>query len=161
MRSFYDLMGVPPTGFDPDHRFTTSWLLTPYLLASFRLLFAVYCFVTIFIIWGFEGADHEAYLIGQDFSYFTSITYWGVAFYLLVAGIHTFVYAATGSSWLQRWPRILQALHSLFYTTIVTYPFLVTIVYWAILFEPPWFPHILDAWENVSWSVFVILDFAN
>ena len=30
------------------------------------------------------------------------------------------------------------------------YPFLVTIVYWVILYTPPWFPVAHDGWSNVS-----------
>jgi hypothetical protein len=50
---------------------------------------------------------------------------------------------------LEKWPRWLRALHSLFYTTIVTFPFLVTIVYWKILYNGSWFPITFDAWSNV------------
>lgn len=32
----------------------------------------------------------------------------------------------------------------------MTYPFLVTIVYWAILYEGPWFAVAYDAWKDVS-----------
>lgn len=34
---------------------------------------------------------------------------------------------------LQRWPRALQVLHALLYSTIITFPFIVTIVFWGIL----------------------------
>jgi hypothetical protein len=42
----------------------------------------------------------------------------------------------------------LQALHYLFWTTIVTYPFLVTIVYWGVLFSH--FETTFALWSNVS-----------
>jgi hypothetical protein len=87
---------------------------------------------------------------GQSFSYFTNLTYWGLAFYFLFASIHTFTYARHGTPTLNRWPRLLQVLHSFFYTTIVTFPFLVTIVYWAVLYPGSWFPYRYDAWTNVS-----------
>ncbi|KAI9869208.1 MAG: hypothetical protein M1830_005436, partial [Pleopsidium flavum] len=64
--------------------------------------------------------------------------------------IHTFSYARTGSPLLSSWPRPLQALHNLFYTTIVTFPFLVTVVYWAILYSGPWFSVPFNAWSNTS-----------
>ena len=97
--------------------------------------------------WCTHSACHRA---GDSFAYFTVLTYWGLAFYFLVAAIHTGVYAATGRPLLDRLPRPLQALHSLFYSTIVTFPFIVTIVFWAILYEDPWFPRPFDAWRNVS-----------
>ena len=31
----------------------------------------------------------------------------------------------------------------------MTYPFLVTIVYWGVLYKAPWFPVVEDAWSNV------------
>lgn len=87
---------------------------------------------------------------GQSFSYFTILTYWGLAFYFLFASIHTFSYARTGTPLLNRWPRALQTLHSFYYTTVTTYPFLVTIVYWAVLYTGPWFPKQFDAYSNIS-----------
>lgn len=142
-------MGVPPTGFDLEHRFFTSWLLSPTILASWRLLYAVYCAATIFVEWGWYGTHQEAGEIGRSFSYFTQLTYWGLLFYTLTASIHGFKYAKAGYSWLDRWPRLLQVLHSLYYTTIVTLPPLVTIVYWVILFSGTWYTVQFNAWSNV------------
>ncbi|KAK5052755.1 hypothetical protein LTR84_002621 [Exophiala bonariae] len=144
------LLGVPSTGFDPHHTFTTSWLLSPLLLALLRLLIFTYCLATILTDWIYDGVHLRAFLIGQSFSYFTNLTFWGILFYMLVAGVHTLLYAVRGRSWLDGWPRVLQALHSFYYTTIVTLPILVTIVYWAILFDGPWFPVIFDGWSNIS-----------
>lgn len=144
------LLDIPSTGFDPDHTFTTSWLLPPILLASLRLLVFLYCLATQLTHWIYDGVNDSANLIGREFSYFTVLTFWGILFYSLVAGTHTLVYALKGRSWLDRWPRPLQALHTFFYTTVVTFPFLVTIVYWAILYDGPWFPEEFNAWSNVS-----------
>lgn len=36
------------------------------------------------------------------------------------------------------------------YTTIVVFPFIVTIVYWAMLYDGTWFPVVFDGWSNVS-----------
>lgn len=44
----------------------------------------------------------------------------------------------------------MQALHSLYYTTVVTLPFLVTIVYWGVLYKGSWFKLEYDAWGNIS-----------
>jgi hypothetical protein len=89
-------------------------------------------------------------VVGESFSYFTILTYWGLAFYFLFASIHTFTYARHGTPALNRWPRLLQVLHSLFYTTIIVFPFLVTIVYWAYIYPGSWYPLRYDAWTNIS-----------
>ena len=77
------------------------------------------------------------------------MTYWGLAFYFFFSALHTWSYARTGSPLLSRWPRPLQALHGFFYTTVVTFPILVTVVFWAILYSGPWFPVTFNAWSNV------------
>ena len=73
-----------------------------------------------------------------------------MTFYFLFAALHTLSYARHGTPYLNRWPRPLQALHSFYYTTIVTFPFLVTIVYWKILYSGVWFDNEQDAWSNIS-----------
>ncbi|KAL4891223.1 hypothetical protein BDV59DRAFT_70853 [Aspergillus ambiguus] len=148
-RSFAHLLGVDPA-LDHLHPFETSWLLSPSLFAGLRGLITFYIFLTIFFIWGWDGTHGERARIGQTFSYFTWLTYWGLAFYYLFATIHTTCYAYTGRSvLLDRWPRALRALHSIFYTTVTTFPFLVTIVYWGILYSS-WFQQTFSAWSNIS-----------
>jgi hypothetical protein len=41
-------------------------------------------------------------------------------------------------------------MHSLFYSTVITYPFLVTVIYWGVLYKGPWFPEQFNAWSNIS-----------
>ncbi|KAJ5115242.1 hypothetical protein NUU61_001001 [Penicillium alfredii] len=144
------LFGVDPAH-DGRHLFETSWLLPPTILAGLRALIAVYIFTTIIIIWAWDGTDGDRSAIGQSFSYFTWLTYWGLGFYFLVAAIHTAWYTRTGRSGLfSRWPRVCRVLHSLLYTTVTTFPFLVTIVFWALLFKPPWYSEVLNGWSNIS-----------
>lgn len=150
MATFYKLMGVASDGFDPEQRFVTSWLLPPSLLAAYRLLFALFDWATIITIFIWDGIN-DPDEIARDFSYFTALTWWGLTTYLTISGLHTLVYSSKGYSWLHRsWPRPLQVLHSLFYTTIVVFPFIVTIVYWAILYDGPWFSVKMSAFANVS-----------
>jgi hypothetical protein len=85
-----------------------------------------------------------------SFSFFTTLTYWGLGFYFLAAAIHTFTYARSGVALLDRFPRPLQALHAAFYTTVTVYPFVVTIVYWGVLFSGEWFTEVFSGWSNVS-----------
>lgn len=149
MTALLRLVGVSRP-FDPANRYTTSWLLPPILLAVLRLSLSLWAFTTIVVIFGWNGSHGGAQSSRRSFSYFTDITYWGLAFYFLFAGLHSFSYARTGKSWLRSWPRPLQAAHAIFYTTVVTFPFLVTIVYWGILYSGPWFPQVFNAWSNVS-----------
>ncbi|GLI74598.1 hypothetical protein PoHVEF18_002842 [Penicillium ochrochloron] len=103
--SFATLFGADPT-YDTLHRFETSWLLPPTILAALRGLIALYIFTTIFFIWGWDGTHNNTAAIGQSFSYFTWLTYWGLGFYHLFAAIHTACYARTGRSVLfEKWPR--------------------------------------------------------
>jgi len=139
----YPLLGVEYP-FDPTHRYFTSWLLPPWFLFFTRALITVYSFTTIFIVFGLRPTQ-----IGVTFSYFTYLTFWGVAFYFLFSSFHTFCYARGGSVPLSRWWRWLQAAHSIYYTSICMLPWLVTIVYWGILFQGN-FPLIYDAWDNIS-----------
>jgi len=64
--------------------------------------------------------------------------------------VHTFTYARSGIPLLAKLPRPLQALHSLFYTTVTVFPFIVTIVYWAQLYDGHWYTEVFRGWSNVS-----------
>ncbi|KAL5113322.1 hypothetical protein ACEQ8H_008817 [Pleosporales sp. CAS-2024a] len=143
-------LAAPYTGpFDPAHRFTTSWILSPVVLFSIRALLALYAFVTLFTIFGWNNDHGRAAASRHSFSFFTNLTYWGLAFYYTFAAIHTGSYCVTGTSFLARWPKGLQIAHSIFYSTIVVYPFIVTIVYWGIL-APGHFPSTFAIWSNAS-----------
>lgn len=81
------------------------------------------------------------------------LTYWGLAFYNLTAALHTLTYARSGgaATLLDRLPRPLQALHAFYHTTVTTYPFIVTAVYWGVLYGGGWFGHdVFAAWSNTS-----------
>lgn len=147
--SLTTLFGVDPTT-DDKHHFETSWILPPAILAGLRGLISLYIFTSIFVFWGWFGTHNDHASIGHSFSYFTWLTYWGIGFYMLFATIHTAFYARTGHSvLLDRWPRAFRVLHSLLYVTITTYPFLVTVVFWVILFTPPWYKKTFTGWQNV------------
>lgn len=149
------LFGVDPVH-DTRHYYETSWLLPPALLAALRALISTYIFVSIFFIWGWDGSHDARDAIGQSFSYFTWLTYWGLGFYTLFAAIHTACYAHTGRSQLfDRWPRAMRALHSLLYTTVTVYPPLVTLVFWIILFKPPFYKEAFPGWSNVRYFALV------
>ncbi|KFY64234.1 hypothetical protein V496_03393 [Pseudogymnoascus sp. VKM F-4515 (FW-2607)] len=156
MSALRRIFSFSPDLFDSSHRFETSWLITPWALFFFRAFFSFYTFfVLIFnLIWtGVQPSYGGGPAASLSFSYFTILTYWGLAFYFLFSSIHTLTYARHGTPLLARFPRPLQALHSLLYTTILTYPLLVTIVYWAILYTA-WFPTPYPRWTNLSQHAF-------
>lgn len=111
--------------FDPSHRYVTSWLLPPGVLFGFRALLSVYAFTALFFNLGWRGAQHMGG-VGQSFSFFTNLTYWGLAFYFAFSALHTGTYWLTGRPLLARWPVALQVLHGIYYSTITNFPFLVS-----------------------------------
>ncbi|TWU76216.1 hypothetical protein ED733_004061 [Metarhizium rileyi] len=138
---------------DPTNRFVTSWLLPPWLLLTCRALISLYIFTALFFIIGYTCAHASlggCLTVRHSFSQFTVITYWGLGFYFLAASVHTLTYMVRPRSLLAALPRPLQALHSLFYTSVVTLPFLVTVVYWVVLYRAPWYERAFDGWHNVS-----------
>jgi hypothetical protein len=150
MRPFLTLFGADPA-LDHLHPWETSWLLPPAILGGLRLIISIYVFFCIFFIWGWDATHGAAYTIGQSFSFFTWLNFWGMGFYFLVSAIHSFCYAATGRSVIfDRLPRVFRGLHSLFFSCNTTYPFLTVIVYWGILYKAPWFPTWFGAWSNVG-----------
>ncbi|KAL8866981.1 MAG: hypothetical protein Q9174_005956 [Haloplaca sp. 1 TL-2023] len=136
--------------FDPYHRYTTSWILPPILLAIVRVLLSIYAFTTVFFIFGWNGVRQRDDLNRHWFSFFTNLSYCGLAFYFLFSSLHTFSYVRNGKSWIQNWHTSLQIAHAAFYTTIVTFPILVTVVYWALLYSGIWFANDFQGWTNTS-----------
>lgn len=113
-------------GFDPTFRYATSWILPPGTLFACRALLSLYAFVTIFFIFGWNGTHDRTRESERSFSYFTNLTYWGLAFYYLFAAIHTISYWKKGTPFLAQWPRFLQIAHGMFYSTVVVFPWIVT-----------------------------------
>jgi cytochrome bd-type quinol oxidase subunit 2 len=103
-------------------RFSTSWLFKANVLCGIRALISLYIFTSIFTILGLRSHLEDR----QYFSYFTSLTFWGLAFYFAVAAFHSGTYWRSGKPALAGWPVVLQQLHGIYYTTITVYPYLVT-----------------------------------
>lgn len=123
------------------------------MFVSFPQIQSLFIFTTRFFIIGYECANPSiggCESVVDSFSYFTVLTFWGLAFYFAFAALHTLTYALRGRPLLDAWPRPLQALHALFYTTVVVFPWLVTIVYWAVLYTDPWYPTEFAAFSNVA-----------
>jgi len=107
---------------DYTTRLFTSWLLPPTLLFAYRALISLYAFVVLFFILAWDSTDDARY----SFSYFTVLTYWGLAFYFAVAAAQTGALTWRGRSWLQGWWGPARYAHSVFYATVTVYPFIVT-----------------------------------
>jgi len=155
----WSLLGVSAP-FDPALKFVTSPVFDPFVLALVRIVFAVYTFVTLLFLLIWEGVVvHDAQTF---FSYFTYLTYTGLCAYFWASGVQTTLFAINSRNIkfqsenkkstypLQHWPRILQFLHSLLWTTITTFPFIVTPVFWGILAKPSTLGTPYNVWKNVS-----------
>lgn len=150
-RSFLTLFGADPA-LDHLHPYETSWLLPPILLGAMRAVISIYIFFCIIFIFSYYATHAgEEHLIGETFSYFTDLNLWGMGFYFAAAAIHSLAYAATGKSVIfEKLPRFFRGLHALFYSCVTTFPILVMIIYWAVLYSGTWFPTWFGAWSNVS-----------
>lgn len=165
----YEFLGISSTRFDPGKTFVRSDLLPLPGLVLLRLLIALYCFSTIVVGYTWQAYNISrlelkdvkipAYLviansiaIKRSFSYFTWLCFWSQAFYFLVSGIHTFTFARRGRSLLHdsKWfgPK-LQILHSLWYTSVIAYPFLVSITFWCTMMGA-WPTGRYEQWLNLS-----------
>ncbi|KAJ7659138.1 hypothetical protein DFH06DRAFT_1130698 [Mycena polygramma] len=140
MFSWHSLFCNPTGKFEPQHRFA------PTVLGSIRALFAICGVATIVVSMSLRAQPSAA----QSFSYLSNITWWGITFYHLFAAFHTLVYARTGRAPLDAWPRPLQLVHSLLFSTVVTLSLMLTIVFWATQFTPDKFDTSVNAWSNVS-----------
>jgi hypothetical protein len=158
--------GLSPAGFDPTNTFVRSHFVSPLVLAIIRALLSLYTFTTMRTCYawlahktatiklkdvniGSYTIQQSNAAIGQSFSFFTYLTFWSLGFYFLVSSAHTFTYACRQCTWLHRWPRALQLAHSLYYTCITTFPFLVTIVFWSTM-NSGWPPGRFEQWINIS-----------
>jgi hypothetical protein len=166
MLDLYPLLGVPASGFN-SKPFVTSWLMPQYALAVIRLMISIYIVTSISYSYAYF-AKHKitfhlqdialepitfqvgAEGIRQSFSYFTYESYWSQSFYFFFAALHTFDSARKGNAFLDYWPRPLQVMHSVFYSCVTAFPFLVSAVYWASMYAGPWFDHDFDRWSALS-----------
>ncbi|RPD59105.1 hypothetical protein L226DRAFT_99274 [Lentinus tigrinus ALCF2SS1-7] len=147
---FYPRLGVT-SPFDAHHDLVTSPVFSPLVLALLRLTLATYAlFVALYqLIWEAVREDGTA---NGYFSYFTHLSYIGLIAYQFAAGVQTLCYALNGQSSypLQRWPRFLQFLHRFLYSTVTTYPLVVTVIFWSLLSDSSTFESTYSTWINIS-----------
>jgi hypothetical protein len=102
-----------------------------------------------------------SHALTSNLGFFTYLTFWSLGFYVLISSIHTFAYTFRQRSWLHTWPKALQLAHSLFYSSVTSFPFLVTIVFWGTM-NSGWPAGRFEQWINVSVhglnSVFAIVE---
>ncbi|KAJ4467253.1 hypothetical protein J3R30DRAFT_2072328 [Lentinula aciculospora] len=167
--NLYESLGVSQP-FDKQRAFVTSPWFSSITLAAIRGTIALYTLVTLLVILIWESTvlhDADGY-----FSYFTELTQIGICSYYWASFTQTLAYALrqkhsseiTPKYPLQSWSRFLQLLHVMLGTTVVSYPILVTIVFWALLASSTAFSTKYLAWSNLSihvlntvWSLFEII----
>jgi len=153
--NLYSRLGAPAI-FDPAHKYVTSPVFrSPLVLASLRITIALYTLVVLLVtlIWKTtKQHDGKSY-----FSFFTYLTYIGLCAYYFTSSTQTFSYAlrwrksGAGAGYpLQHWPRFLQALHVILQSTVVTFPIIVTVVFWVLLADPTTFGDLFSSWSNIS-----------
>lgn len=138
---WYQKLGVL-SPFDPFDTLVTSPVFSPFALAIIRLVFAFYTLFTLVFIFAWDGIrTHTAgtyvvvsyrYFVVDDLltifrcsllSYFTDLSYIGLCAYFWAAGVQSLFYVLRKerSFPLQRWPRALQFLHLLLFSTITSF----------------------------------------
>ncbi|EDR00926.1 uncharacterized protein LACBIDRAFT_192763 [Laccaria bicolor S238N-H82] len=142
--------------FDPAHKLVTSPVISsPFVLAILRLIVAFYTTFALIFSLAWEGTKLGT--ADSYFSYFTHLSYIGICAYFWASGIQTFSYyrrwrkAGAGVGYLlQRQPGVLRCMHVVLQSTVVTFPILVTIVFWALLSSPSTFETVYSSWDVIS-----------
>lgn len=151
--------------FDQKYRAVTSGIVQPWVLFTIRLILAIYAVaasVVHIVIFGTIGDDAN---YGLYYAYFTRLTWIGLTAYYCAAAFHSGIFVmsirqlkrgtVSRAPWypLQKWGRFLQFLHLWLFSTVITMPLLVTIVYWALLASPASFASPFTTWSNVSFHI--------
>ncbi|KAJ8093977.1 hypothetical protein PM082_009862 [Marasmius tenuissimus] len=153
--TFKQLVGVHEPVFDPSCKLVTSPFFSSTVLAVIRFLVGLYAVTTLVIMLVSDGVGKGQ--AGENFSFFTTLTYIGICAYYWAAFVQTACYELERRKKggrvgypLQRWPKFLQSLHLILGTTIITYPIIVTVVFWALLANSETLGSPMKIWRNVS-----------
>ncbi|KAG8753898.1 hypothetical protein FRC12_011385 [Ceratobasidium sp. 428] len=157
MRVFASL-GVQ-TPFDPTCSLVTSHVFSPGTLAVIRSSLAIYSLVALVVNIVYQAVAIDT--IDSFFSYFTNLSYIGLCSYMCAAAVQTVAYARRVRRFhtqstaryeypLQKWPRFFQFLHILLWSTVTTFPFIVTVVYWVLLAGSSTFASRYSSWNNIT-----------
>ncbi|PVF93866.1 hypothetical protein CPB86DRAFT_789617 [Serendipita vermifera] len=150
--------------FDPKYRIVTSGLVKPWVLFCIRLVIAIYAFaacIAHIAVWRTLPNNP----IKEYYIYFTRLTFIGITAYFAAAAFHTGFFALSlrqlkkgevqRAPWspLQRWGRFWQFLHLYLFSTIITFPIIVTVVYWAFLADAETWETPFTSWANVTMHI--------
>ncbi|KZT24301.1 hypothetical protein NEOLEDRAFT_1135074 [Neolentinus lepideus HHB14362 ss-1] len=131
--------------------FVSSHVLPPFYLAILRLTLGKYALTTALAVLIKDGIDAGSAREFGYFSYFTDLSYIGLLSYLLAAGTQTLLYArGAPTSKPTRAYRMLQYAHGVLFSTITTFPIVVTVVYWARLSSSSTFATTFSSYANIS-----------
>ncbi|KIM76712.1 hypothetical protein PILCRDRAFT_826110 [Piloderma croceum F 1598] len=148
----YAWLGISSSTTSRSTDLVTSPVISPPFVACIRLTLAVYTFGTALAVLIHDSGESSKHDAGGFFSYFTDLSLIGLTAYFWAAGIQTLAYTLRGEKTypLQRWPRFLQFLHRLLYSSITTFPIVTTVTYWALLSGADTFATRYNTWSNIS-----------
>lgn len=81
--------------------------------------------------------------------YLAYLSFWSLGFYFLTSSTHTFIFFFHERTWLEKWPRFLRVAHGIHYSTVTSFPFLVTIIFWGTM-NSGWPAGRFEQWANIS-----------
>ncbi|KAF8878257.1 hypothetical protein CPB85DRAFT_1342836 [Mucidula mucida] len=119
----------------PYDSYVTSPFFSPTILGGIRFLYGLYALVTLvlYIVFGWKGTNEDA---SSFFAIFAILSYFGVIAYFLTTGVHTFLYSR-GRFPLAEWARPLQFMHVWLLSSIVSFPLIITAMYYQVFeFDP-------------------------
>ncbi|KAL0959393.1 hypothetical protein HGRIS_014642 [Hohenbuehelia grisea] len=139
--------------FDPARRFISSPFFSSPVLATIRVLFALFGLATTLTVLALTADPDYRAKNGQFvfYSYFTSLSFIGLTSYYVAAATHTGVFVATkGRKYLLAdWGRVLQTMYEILFATISTFPIVVTVVFWTLLSSPDTFATPLSSFSSI------------
>ncbi|KAG0217619.1 hypothetical protein BGX33_010016 [Mortierella sp. NVP41] len=146
MVASFIIKGLKLNRFEAD-RIVTSNLVRPLTLAILRGTVCLYTIIVIISKW-VTAESASVYLM-----FFTNLTYFGLCVYLVCSTIWSINYlrqpVSDRAAWLKSGSPWWGYLHWLLYSTVVTYHFIVPIVYWTMLNTSETM-NALGHWQNYS-----------
>ncbi|KAG8976646.1 hypothetical protein FRC05_003485 [Tulasnella sp. 425] len=150
---YYEFFGVTAP-FDPDCTFVSSHVLSPLAFGIFRLAIAIYTFVALIFIMVWNGV--KLHNLQTFFSYFTNLCYIGMCAYFWASAVQTLAFsrrmrkpAAANATPTEGGSTHCNSGHASFSSSTSSLPFLVTIVFWALLADGA-FSNEFNSWKNIS-----------
>jgi hypothetical protein len=65
--------------------------------------------------------------------YLAYLSFWALGFYFLISSTLTFLWTFRRRTWLETWPKSLHLAYSIYYSSITTFPLVVTTIFWATM----------------------------